>query len=258
MQEDFDTYDVLGIPISVVTLDDAAAAIEHWAEDNRGRYVGAREVASIMAMHDDADLLEVARGAAMNLPDGMPLVWIGRWRGLDVRRACGPDLMEKMLLEGPKTGLKHFLYGGKDGVAAQLAEKFRARVPGVQIVGFHSPPFREPTLQEEVETVRMIRDSGADIVWVGISSPKQDVWMARNVDRLSATMIGVGAAFDFLSGAKPRAPKWMQRSGLEFSFRLMTDFRRLWRRYLVLAPLFVLKVTLGRKPNPRGAGQMER
>lgn len=249
MQEDFDTYDVLGIPISVVTLQGAADAVERWAGDTRGRYVGVREVASVMAMHDDPELLSVARGADMNLPDGMPLVWIAQKRGLDVTRACGPDLMEKMLREGDETGLKHFLYGGKEGVADKLANRFRTEVPGVQIVGTYCPPFRPLTPEEDAEVIQMILDSGADVVWVGLSSPKQDVWMARHVDKLPVTMLGVGAAFDFLSGEVPRAPKWMQRSGLESVFRLMTDFRRLWRRYLILAPKFVVKVAFGRGSN---------
>ncbi|WP_300515137.1 WecB/TagA/CpsF family glycosyltransferase [Aliiroseovarius sp.] len=233
---------MLGIPISVVTLDTAAEALVRWAGDERGRYVGAREVASVMAMHEDPELLAVTRGADMNLPDGMPLVWIARRRGLPVSRAGGPDLMERMLREGGENGLKHFFYGGKEGVADKLADRFRREVPGVQIVGTYCPPFRRLTAEEDARVVAMVRESGANVVWVGISSPKQDVWMAEHVDQLPVTMLGVGAAFDFLSGEIRRAPGWMQKSGLESVFRLMTDFRRLWHRYLVLAPRFVFKV----------------
>ena len=241
MQKEFQTFDVLGIPISAVNLQIASDALLRWSLDDRGRYVGAREVASVMAMHDDPKLLAVANGAAMNLPDGMPMVWIGKRRGFDVERASGPDFMFKMLAESPENGLKHYLFGGKEGVAEKLVEQLSPDVRS-RIVGTFCPPFRAMTTEETSVAIQMIRESGADVVWVGMSSPKQDVWMAENHKQLPVTMVGVGAAFDFLSGAVPRAPLWMQRSGLESVFRLLTDFRRLWRRYLILAPKFVLKM----------------
>ncbi|WBL34202.1 WecB/TagA/CpsF family glycosyltransferase [Sinirhodobacter sp. HNIBRBA609] len=233
------SYDVLGIPISVTTLEAAAQSLRFWANDRKGRYIGVREVPSLMAMRDDPVLTQIARGAAMNLPDGMPLVWIGRSRGLPVTRSCGPDLMEKMLSEAPQDGLRHFLYGGKPGVAERVAEVFRARAPGARIVGAYCPPFRPLTAVEDAEVIRLIRESGADIVWIGLSSPKQDIWMAEHVAALPATLIGVGAAFDFHAGTVRRAPRWMQRAGLEWLHRLISEPRRLWRRYLILAPRFV-------------------
>lgn len=241
-----DSYDVLGVPITVTSLQGAADTLVGWSEDKRGRYVGVREGASIMAMREDPALLAITRGAAMNVPDGMPLVVIGKMRGLPVSRACGPDLMEKMMLEGPRNGLKHFFYGGKEGVADKLAARFRERAPGVQIVGTYCPPFRPLTPEEDEDVTRRIIESGADIVWVGISSPKQDVWMAEHVDRLPVTMIGVGAAFDFHSGEVERAPKWMQKSGLEWLHRLMSEPKRLWKRYLIQAPKFVWAVSTSR------------
>lgn len=241
------TYDVLGIPISVVNLERASDQIIEWANDDKGRYVGVREVASVMAMRSRPELSKIAREADMNVPDGMPLVWIGKWRGLPVDRTCGPDLMERMLLQGPNDGLRHFFYGGKDGVADKLAEVFSKRAPGVKIVGTYSPPFRELSEDENDEVLKKIVESKADIVWVGISSPKQDVWMARQKDRLPVTMIGVGAAFDFHSGQVKRAPRWMQKSGLESLHRLCSEPRRLWRRYLIQAPKFLLLVILSKK-----------
>ncbi len=127
------------------------------------------------------------------------------------------------------------------GVAERLAARFAGRA---QIVGTYCPPYRPLTAAEEAEVIGRIRDSGADVVWVGISSPRQDVWMARHAGALSATLIGVGAAFDYLSGARPRAPRWMQKAGLEWLFRLLTDFRRLWPRYLIRAPRFVIRLAL--------------
>jgi N-acetylglucosaminyldiphosphoundecaprenol N-acetyl-beta-D-mannosaminyltransferase len=242
MRTDLNTFEVLGIPVAITDLDAAAARILDWKSDRRGRAVGVRDVASLMAMLQEPKLMQVARRTAMNVPDGMPLVWIGRRRGQPVRRVCGPDLMEKVLMDSPASGLKHFFYGGKEGVAGQLAEVFRNRAPGIQIVGTYCPPFRPLTRQEDAEVVAKIRASGADVVWVGVSSPKQDIWMDEHLAELDVTMIGVGAAFDFHSGAVKRAPKWMQNAGLEWAHRLASEPRRLWRRYLILVPKFVLAV----------------
>jgi N-acetylglucosaminyldiphosphoundecaprenol N-acetyl-beta-D-mannosaminyltransferase len=143
------------------------------------------------------------------------------------------------------------LYGGAEGVTEQLASNLLRRFPGVRIVGSYSPPFRSLTDDEDEQVVRMINETNPDIVWVGLSTPKQERWMAEHVDRLAApVLIGVGAAFDFHSGRKKQAPRWMQRSGLEWLFRLVTEPRRLGRRYLVNNPLFILLVvqqTLGLK-----------
>lgn len=239
MQQEFDTFDVLGIPISVVNLDTASDAIVKWKHDRRARAVGVREVASIMAMRSDTSLLRVAQQTAMNLPDGMPVVWLGKLAGHPVERACGPDLMERVILESPHTGLRHFFYGGKNGIATIMADNFRKRAPGVEIVGTYCPPFRRQTEKEDNEVVEIILASGADVLWVGLSSPQQDIWMDEHLDCLPITMIGVGAAFDYHSGAINRAPVWMQQIGMEWLHRLISEPKRLWRRYLVLAPLFV-------------------
>ena len=250
MQEDFATFDVLGVPISVTDLDSAAAATLRWQGDGRARSVGVRDVASVMALRDDPALIALTRRTAMNVPDGMPLVWIGKARGLPVGRTSGADLMQTTLALGVGSGLKHFFYGGKEGVAELLAKRMRAAVPGLCIVGTYCPPFRALTTEEDAAVVARIRDSRADVVWVGISSPRQDIWMDSHLDRLPVTMVGVGAAFDFLAGTVRRAPRWMQRSGLEWAHRLASEPHRLWRRYLVLAPKFVWLIAregLGRR-----------
>lgn len=239
------TFDVLGIPIMAVSLDSASEIIASWSNDEIGRYVGVREVASTVALSDTPELLKVARGASMNVPDGMPLVWIGKWRGMNVSRTCGPDLMEQMLTKEPGISLKHFLYGGKEGVADTLKNNFLKRSKKLQIVGTHCPPFRELTEEENEAIIEKINASSADVVWVGISSPKQDIWMAKNAHKTRTTMIGVGAAFDFHSGSIKRAPKWMQKTGLEFLHRLWSEPRRLWHRYLILAPRFVWRLMSG-------------
>ena len=239
MAREFATYDVLGIPISATTLASAEAAIVKWAGDDVGRFVCVREVPSLMSSIEDPALVALHQEAAMVTPDGMPLVWIGRRRGLPVERTCGPDLMERLMASSPGSGLRHYFYGGKPGVAEKLRETFTRRYPGLQIVGVESPPFRKTTAEEDEETLRRIRDSGADVVWIGVSSPKQDVWMHANHRRLTQTLIGVGAAFDFHAGAVRRAPPWMQRAGLEWLHRLAQEPGRLWRRYLIQAPKFV-------------------
>lgn len=237
-------YDVLGVPVSVTAPMRAAKSIEHWAKDGTGRFVCVRDVASLMAMRGDPKFSQLHREAAMVTPDGMPLAVIGKLRGLPVERTCGADLMDLVLSRSPQTGLKHYFYGGKSGTAERLAQIFSAKYPGIRIVGYESPPFRPLSEEEDKAITARIAASGADVVWIGISSPKQDVWMRDHYKRLPQTLIGVGAAFDYHSDAVRRAPKWMQKSGLEWLHRLLSEPKRLWRRYLILAPRFVFLAAL--------------
>ncbi len=238
-----ETYDVLGVPMSVTSLESAAELIELWAGDEVGRFVCVRDVASLMTIISDPDLAPIHHDASMITPDGMPLVLLGRLRGLPVTRTCGPDLFDLVMRRSQTSGLRHYFYGGKEGVAERLAEVFRHKYPGIQIVGWECPPFRPPTPEEDRATAQRIVESGADVVWVGISSPKQEVWMHRLRQHLPQTLVGVGAAFDFHAGLVQRAPIWMQRSGLEWAHRLASEPQRLWRRYLLLAPRFLLLAT---------------
>ncbi|WIV49741.1 WecB/TagA/CpsF family glycosyltransferase [Marivivens sp. LCG002] len=240
------TYQVLGVPITAVNLQTAADQIFSWAVDKKARYVGCRDVASLMSMAEDPALLKIANLASMNTPDGMPIALLGRMHGHDVERTCGPDLMEKLLTDQSYQELRHFFYGGKEGIAAQLAQRFRDE--GANVVGIYCPPFRRLTEKEDRDVTQCVLESKADIVWVGISSPKQDIWIAEHLEKLPLTMIGVGAAFDFHSGAVKRAPLWMQKSGLEWLHRFSREPGRLWRRYLILAPKFLTKVIWGYRP----------
>lgn len=233
------TFDAMGTPIAATSIAEVAGLVRQWAKDGTGRFIGVRDVASTVALHNDPALRDIGARAALNLPDGMPIVWLGKLRGHQVERTCGPDLMDHLLRSSGDGSLTHFFLGGKEGVAEKLADRFRNAVPGLRIVGCHTPPFRPMTPDENAKVLTAIKTSGADIVWLGISSPKQDIWMHDNVDQLSQTLIGVGAAFDFLSGEVRRAPVWMQKSGLEWLFRLLSEPRRLWRRYFILAPQFV-------------------
>lgn len=235
-------YRVLGVPISVTNPDDAASRIEGWARDDVGRFVCIRDVASLMAIKDDPEIRHLHEEAAMVTPDGMPIAVLGKLKGLPVEQTCGADLMDLLCSRSVDSGLSHYFYGGKDGVAEKLAGVMQKRFPGLKIAGWECPPFRAKSDEETRETIERIEESGADVVWVGLSSPKQDVWMMQNYQQLSQTLIGVGAAFDFHTGSVRRAPPWMRKAMLEWAYRLASEPRRLWRRYLVLAPRFVFEV----------------
>jgi N-acetylglucosaminyldiphosphoundecaprenol N-acetyl-beta-D-mannosaminyltransferase len=235
--------EVLGVPLALTdyerTLDwmDEAVAAGH-----RG-YLCVAATHTVMAAGEDPVLRAAVLGADFTVPDGQPLVWALKALGHDVDdRVYGPDLMDRACARAARTGLRFYLYGGRNqGALAQLARVLRLRYPGLQIVGGHAPPFRELTDAEEEAVAADIRRSGADVVWVGIGVPKQEKWMARMRHRLPApVLVGVGAAFDFHAGLIPQAPAWMQRAALEWLFRLAHEPRRLWRRYLLYNPRFVV------------------
>ncbi|KQY29708.1 hypothetical protein ASD21_04135 [Caulobacter sp. Root1455] len=236
------SYDVLGVQVSVTTLTTASTAIHAWAKDKTSRFVCIRDVHGIMQAYDDPELSELHKSAAMVTPDGMPLVWIGRRAGLPVERTCGPDLMDRVLSDSATSGLRHYFFGGKPGVAERLKAVFEDRYPGLRVVGASTPPFRELTDEELQAVAAEISASGADVVWIGLSTPKQEFLMRRLVAHTSTTLIGVGAAFDFHTGAVKRAPRWIQKAGIESLFRLASEPRRLWRRYLIMAPRFVFLI----------------
>lgn len=237
---------VLGVGVSAINLNQAVAAIDRFIAGGGSNYVCVTGVHGVIASQNSRQLKDIHNRAGLVTPDGMPLVWISRAHGhRGVSRVYGPDLMLRVLENGIEREYKHFLYGGAEGVPELLARRLRGRFPGVRIVGTHSPPFRPLTDEEDASVVAAIDQSRADIVWVGLSTPKQEAWMAAHAGRLSApVMIGVGAAFDFHAGLKKQAPGWMQRSGLEWLFRLLSEPRRLGPRYLVNNPLFVYLLTL--------------
>jgi len=196
------------------------------------------------AYYDDG-FRRILNSSGLTTPDGMSVVWILKLLGhKDVGRVYGPDIMLALCQFGLEKKYRHFLFGGKPGIAEALASQLIERFDGLQIAGTHSPPFRKLTHEEEQETIEKINAAKPDIVWVGLSSPKQEYWMAEHLGRINApVMTGVGAAFDFLSGSKPQAPRLIQRSGFEWLFRLATEPKRLWPRYRQY-PLFVWLVLL--------------
>jgi len=224
---------VLGVGVSAVDLDRAVGTILGWVARREHRYVCVTPAHAVMDCYNDQRLLPIFNGSGLTVPDGMSLVWLLRLKGYrQVRRVYGPDLMLATCHASVPLGFRHFLYGGAPGVAEELAVRLLGQVPGLQVAGVYAPPFRDLSPGEDRQVASKIDESRADIVWVGISSPKQETWMAEHVGRVVApVLIGVGAAFDFLSGRKPQAPRWVQRSGLEWLFRLVSEPRRLWPRY---------------------------
>jgi N-acetylglucosaminyldiphosphoundecaprenol N-acetyl-beta-D-mannosaminyltransferase len=236
--------DVLGVGVSTVNQDMALAEVTRWVETGERHYVCVTGVHGVMESQRDPELLAIHNASGLTTPDGMPMVWAGHKAGADwMDRVYGPDLMLNVLARAAERGWTSFLYGGKDGVPELLAEKLAERIPGVKFAGMYSPPFRPLTEEEDDAIVKRINDSGAQLVWVGLSTPEQERWMAAHRDRLNApAMFGVGAAFDFHAGLVPQAPPWMQRNGLEWFYRLTKEPKRLWRRYFKNNPAYLREI----------------
>jgi N-acetylglucosaminyldiphosphoundecaprenol N-acetyl-beta-D-mannosaminyltransferase len=236
-----DRGDVLGVSVSSVTMADAVARIAGWIDEGRRAYVCVTGVHGVMECRRDDALRAIHARADMVAPDGMPLVWFLRLSGdRRIQRVYGPDLMRAFTAMSVPRGYRHFYYGGGPGVADRLAEALRRAHPGLQVAGTLCPPFRPPTPDEDRAEIAAINAARPDIVWIGLSTPKQERWMHTHLDRIDASvMIGVGAAFDFLAGTKSQAPPWFGRHGLEWLFRLCTEPRRLWRRYAYIVPGFL-------------------
>lgn len=235
-------FDLLGVNVSAVNLKKACEVIDGFIQGDHKAYVCVAPVSTIISCQEDEAYRRVVNQADMVTPDGMPVVWCGKSSGYpQVERTYGPDLMLMVCGQGRIKGYRHFFYGGTEGVLKKLEECLRNKFPGIAIAGRYAPPFRALTAQEEKDVVEQVNRSQADIVWVGLGSPKQDFWMQQIRGKLNASvLIGVGAAFDFISGVKPQAPRWMQQAGLEWLFRLCSEPRRLWKRYLIGNTKFVL------------------
>lgn len=233
--------EIAGVKVSPVDMDEAVATIERWIETRDRNYVCIRDAHGIVRCQTDDDLREIHRKAGLVTPDGMPVVWMARQLGYpQTQRVYGPDLMRTLTALSATRGYRQYYYGGNEGVADQLKDVLTAEHPGLNVAGTYCPPFRPLTDEEDDEIVAKINAAKPDIVWVGLSTPKQEYWMASHVHRLEApVLIGVGAAFDFLSGNKAQAPRWIQRSGFEWLYRLATEPGRLGRRYMWIIPNFI-------------------
>jgi N-acetylglucosaminyldiphosphoundecaprenol N-acetyl-beta-D-mannosaminyltransferase len=238
------SYRVLDVRVDAVQIPDAVQILEAWIQE-RGpaRYVAVTGMHGVSVSREDAEFRGILRHASLVVADGMPLVWLGRLQGFKHmrRRVYGPELMETFCRE---TGsrYRHFFYGGAPGVADALAQAERER-HGIQIAGTYCPPFRPLTEQEEMEVQRLVQESRPDVLWVGLSTPKQERWMYEHRTTLHVpVMLGVGAAFDLNIGRLKQAPAWMRENGLEWLFRLCAEPRRLWQRYMVNGSKFLWAV----------------
>lgn len=237
-------FRVLGVRVDAVQIPEAIKVLESWIEE-RGpaRYVAVTGMHGVSVSREDAAFGDILRHASLVVADGMPLVWLGRWQGFKQmrRRVYGPELMETFCRE---TGSKyrHFFYGGAPGVADALAQGERQRW-GIQIAGTYCPPFRPLSEEQEKEMQRLVEETHPDVLWVGLSTPKQERWMYEHRNTLRVpVMLGVGAAFDLNTGRLKQAPTWMRENGLEWLFRLCSEPRRLWRRYIVNGSKFLWAV----------------
>ncbi|ETX28754.1 WecB/TagA/CpsF family glycosyltransferase [Roseivivax isoporae] len=241
---DAPAIDLLGVRVTSLNLDAAVARISDAIARGSKGYVCACGAHGLVDSQHMPELRAAYNGAFLVAPDGMPLVWELRRRGhRDAGRVYGPDLMLAMFARG----YRHVLYGSTQETLDKLEARLRARYPQARIVDAISPPFRALSAVEEAAMVDRINAARADIVWVGLGAPKQEMWMARMHDRLDAPiLVGVGAAFDFHAGNTRQAPGWMQRSGLEWLFRLGAEPRRLWRRYVRVVPGYLWLLALQR------------
>lgn len=237
---------VLGVHISGINMDMAISLSDNHIQAGRPGYVCVTGVHGVMEAQSDLEFRSILNRSFINTPDGMPTVWVGRLQGHStMARVFGPDYMLRMCELSLTRGYRHFFYGGNTGVAEELARNLSSRYPGLQIAGTYTPPFRQLNASEESELIKVIDDSRPHIFWVGLSTPKQERFMAKYTNRLNVPlMVGVGAAFDFHTGRIADAPKWMKNSGLQWLHRLIQEPRRLGKRYMVNNPKFIWKIGL--------------
>jgi N-acetylglucosaminyldiphosphoundecaprenol N-acetyl-beta-D-mannosaminyltransferase len=237
---------VLGVGVHAIDLPGAVSVIESAVREGTKGYVCVTSVHGVMEAQRDPEFRDILNRALLVTPDGMPTVWVGRLQGNSaMKRVFGPDLMLEVCQRSAGTGIRHFLYGGKPGIAGELAQRLRRNFPGIAVVGTFTPPFRPLEPSEQLALERQLETVLPDIVWVGLSTPKQERFMAATFRRLPCKiMVGVGAAFDIHTGHVQDAPKWIKDVGLQWAHRLCQDPGRLWKRYLVNNSAFLVAIGL--------------
>ena len=239
------TREILGIPMAMTDYDGAMDVMDAMVDRRERGWVCAAAVHSVMVAQDDPGMRTALTDSVITVPDGMPVVWAANLMGENLpNRVYGPELMQRYCARSAERGLRVWLYGGRDqGALVQLALTLRHNHPGIKIVGGYSPPFRSLTEEEDDNIAEQINRDQPDVIWVGIGVPKQEKWMVRMRDKLDApVMCAVGAAFDFNAGRVSQAPRWMQERGLEWTYRIAQEPRRLLPRYLYTNPRFLYGV----------------
>ena len=236
-----DRVNILGVGATPQDLNNAVETLDRWRTEKRQEYVCVVSVHGLVVAQRDPAIRHALNHCGMATEDGTPLVWWSRLAGFrEARRVCGSDLLDEVCAFGLPHKFRHYFYGASPKVVEQLIDRLRKRHPGLCVAGYRSPPFRPLTAAEDAGDIAAINEAEPDFVWVGLGMPKQEKWMVEHLGKINATaLIGVGAAFDFHAGAKPRAPVWMQHAGLEWLFRLLTEPRRLAHRYLIDNSLFI-------------------
>jgi N-acetylglucosaminyldiphosphoundecaprenol N-acetyl-beta-D-mannosaminyltransferase len=236
---------IAGMKVSSTSYAHASEAIRTWAQQGTSKYVCVANVCSVMEAYDSPEFQRVMNQADLVTPDGMPLVWGLRLLGRkNASRVYGPDLTPIVLQTAAEANLRVGFYGGTPEALKRLLEVVDSRFPALHVAYSFSPPFRPLTPDEDERVIGAINAAGVRILFIGLNTPKQDYWMAAHKGRVQAVMVGVGAAFDFLAGTKPQAPRWMMPLGLEWLFRLATEPRRLWKRYLKHNPRYAVLLAL--------------
>ena len=226
------TCNIMGVNIAAINMDWVLKYLDKNLDQIHGDYICVSNVHTTVISYEDPEYCKIQNGGLMALPDGGPLSTVGRKRGFkNMERTTGPGLMEEIFKETSEKRYRHFFYGSKKTTLELLEYKLKKAYPEIQIVGTYSPPFRPLTVEEDVVVTKMINETKPDFVWIGLGAPKQEKWMASHQGKIDGLMIGVGAGFDYFAGNIERAPEWMQKSNLEWLYRLLQDPKRLFRRY---------------------------
>jgi N-acetylglucosaminyldiphosphoundecaprenol N-acetyl-beta-D-mannosaminyltransferase len=237
---------ILGVGVSAVSMQEAIDQSDQLIRTNGRGYICVTGVHGISEAQSDPEFRAILNNSFLTTPDGMPTVWIGRISGFsNIRRVYGPDYMMDLCALSISRGYKHFLYGGKTGVADRLADALIEKFPGIKIVGTYTPPFRPLTESEELALISKLNEVQPHILWVGLGTPKQERFMSQYLDRMPVNLaVGVGAAFDIHTGGIADAPAWMKKAGMQWLHRLLQEPSRLWKRYLINNPIFIWNVCL--------------
>ena len=234
------TVNILGVDIAAIDMKWLLDFTEKHVKELSGDYICVSNVHTTVTSYGDSAYRQVQNGGILAIPDGGPLSTVGRKRGAKgMDRTTGPSYMGEVLSVSARHGWRHYFYGSTQETIDKLRQRLEKSYPGLMIVGMYSPPFRPLTEEEDSAIVDAINETAPDFVWVGLGAPKQERWMAEHQGRIKGLMVGVGAAFDYYAGNIKRAPEWMQKSNLEWLYRMMQDPIRLFKRYFVTNSKFI-------------------
>lgn len=234
---------ILGVNICVTNLSETVGMIESSLNELKGKYICVSNVHTTVMSHEEDAYKKIQNESFVALPDGKPLSIVSKLRGYkEAERVTGPDLMKEIFEVSEKKGYKHYFYGSTNETLDKLMKELELEYPKLNVVGYHSPPFRPLSEEEDSEIISQINNINPDFIWVGLGAPKQEIWMSDHAGKINSLMIGVGAGFDYFAKNIKRAPRWMQKFSLEWMYRLMQDPKRLWKRYLVYNTKFIILV----------------